>query len=294
MDKTVSKTVPLDEDNWRDNYRFGQLIGEGHVGQVYRAVDVAGNVTTAQTGRDVVIKIYQREEKANQFRREVVVMKRVSGHPNVVRLLASHSGSIKGIVMPFYGEVDLHRHVWQCDGLSEIKTAGITRDLLSALQHIHSCEVIHRDVKPENMILDQDGKAILLDFDVACSVSDTFSKSKRCGSPGYLAPEVIQYMPCSFSSDVFSVGCVTYFMIAKVHPFVKSKDETVDDQLNHGIECKVSFGKRFKVVSRQCLKFILATIVRDPCHLIAILFRSTARCAFLMRYLCSLNGARLG
>eukprot|EP00928_Gymnodinium_smaydae_P010132 TRINITY_DN13805_c1_g2_i1.p1 TRINITY_DN13805_c1_g2~~TRINITY_DN13805_c1_g2_i1.p1 ORF type:complete len:282 (+),score=56.96 TRINITY_DN13805_c1_g2_i1:313-1158(+) len=166
--------------------------------------------------------------------------------------------------MPFYGEVDLHGYVWQCDGLSELKAVGVTRDLLSALQHIHSCGIIHRDVKPENMILGHDGRAVLLDFDVACDASDRVAIAAASGSPGYIAPEVLLGRPCSFSADIFSVGSVVYFMFAKVHPFLKKKGATLDDVVDHTTKCNVTFGRRFSNVSRKCLEFVVSILERDP------------------------------
>eukprot|EP00928_Gymnodinium_smaydae_P091790 TRINITY_DN7552_c0_g1_i1.p1 TRINITY_DN7552_c0_g1~~TRINITY_DN7552_c0_g1_i1.p1 ORF type:complete len:371 (-),score=40.26 TRINITY_DN7552_c0_g1_i1:177-1289(-) len=247
-----------------DDYVLQSIIGEGSMGQAYRAIDVSGHSEDARQLVEVVVKIYAHDKAANQFENEVAMMKRVSGHPNVVEFLASRSAPITGIVMPFYGDVNLHRYVWQCDGLPEFQAAGITRDLLCALQHVHSCGILHRDVKPENMVLDQTGRTVLLDFDVACDTSDRVALAIRCGSIGYVAPEVIQCMPCSFSSDIFSVGCVVYYMVAKVHPFIKKKGETPDDIMKNGIACKLSFGKRFKNVSMEYLNFIGSIVLRTP------------------------------
>eukprot|EP00928_Gymnodinium_smaydae_P001400 TRINITY_DN10518_c0_g1_i2.p1 TRINITY_DN10518_c0_g1~~TRINITY_DN10518_c0_g1_i2.p1 ORF type:complete len:305 (+),score=26.88 TRINITY_DN10518_c0_g1_i2:251-1165(+) len=191
-------------------------------------------------------------------------MKRVRGHPNVVNLLTSYSRGGMGIVMPFYGEADLFKYVWQRDGLPEIEAAGVTRDLLSALHHVHGCGIVHRDVKPENMILDQDGKAVLLDFDVACYIADTAATSARRGSPGYMAPEVLEGNPCCFSSDVFSAGCVVYFMIAKVHPFVKKKEVSTDEILECNKLCELTFTRRFNAVSRECRQFVSSIVVKHP------------------------------
>eukprot|EP00928_Gymnodinium_smaydae_P081925 TRINITY_DN65353_c0_g1_i1.p1 TRINITY_DN65353_c0_g1~~TRINITY_DN65353_c0_g1_i1.p1 ORF type:complete len:227 (+),score=25.74 TRINITY_DN65353_c0_g1_i1:43-681(+) len=201
----MSSALPQGACTWFDNYKFQKIVGEGSAGNVYLALDVAGQATKGRASKEVVVKIYKNDAAVHKFTKEVEFMQRVNGHPNVVNLLTSHSVVTKGIIMPFYGEVDLHSYVWQCNGLPDSKAASITRDLLAALRHVHACGIIHRDVKPENMILDQDARAVLLDFDVACDASDLLARSVPCGSPGYVAPEAIEGKPGGFSSDIFSV-----------------------------------------------------------------------------------------
>eukprot|EP00928_Gymnodinium_smaydae_P006562 TRINITY_DN12331_c0_g1_i1.p1 TRINITY_DN12331_c0_g1~~TRINITY_DN12331_c0_g1_i1.p1 ORF type:complete len:187 (+),score=14.61 TRINITY_DN12331_c0_g1_i1:52-612(+) len=176
------------------NYMFQECIGEGQIGKAYRAILAMSEGAPSQ---EVVVKVYS-DDEGGRFRNEIELMERVNGQPNVVKILASYSQGTKSIVMRYYGEYDLHQHVWQCDGISEFKAAGVTRDLLSALQHIHGCGILHRDVKPENLILGQDGKTVLLDFDLSCYASDTLATQTQSGSPGFLAPEVIQGKRCSF------------------------------------------------------------------------------------------------
>eukprot|EP00928_Gymnodinium_smaydae_P009818 TRINITY_DN13678_c1_g2_i4.p1 TRINITY_DN13678_c1_g2~~TRINITY_DN13678_c1_g2_i4.p1 ORF type:complete len:367 (-),score=46.93 TRINITY_DN13678_c1_g2_i4:347-1447(-) len=245
------------------DYSFQECIGGGSMGKVYRAIDMSGQATLGGTSRVVVVKVYSDDQKEITFSNEVELMKRVNGHLNVVEILTYSVGG-KGIIMPYYGDYDFHQYVWQCDGILEFQSAGVTRDLLSALQHVHGRGIIHRDVKPENMILGHDGRAVLLDFDLACYASDTLATRTKSGSLGFMAPEVIRGEPCSFLSDVFSVGCVVYFMIAKVTPFLKKKGMTTDEVEEANEECKVSFGRRFNNVSRDYLDFVLSIIVSDP------------------------------
>eukprot|EP00928_Gymnodinium_smaydae_P088112 TRINITY_DN72257_c0_g1_i1.p1 TRINITY_DN72257_c0_g1~~TRINITY_DN72257_c0_g1_i1.p1 ORF type:complete len:402 (+),score=74.39 TRINITY_DN72257_c0_g1_i1:76-1206(+) len=249
---------------WTDKYDLKKCIGEGQAGTVYRAVDVAGNASKGRKSQEVVIKMHKDADEG-KFAKEVELLERVSGHPNVGALLTSHSVA-KGIVMPFYGELDLYGYVWQCDGLSELQATRITRDLLAALDHVHACGVIHRDVKPENIVLAEDGRAVLLDFDIACDSSDATAVALAGGTPGYIAPEVLEGNACTFLSDVFSVGCVVYFMFARVHPFLKKIGATLDDVLDNNFDCKIRFGRRFRNVSRDCLEFIVMTAMRNPRH----------------------------
>eukprot|EP00928_Gymnodinium_smaydae_P006563 TRINITY_DN12332_c0_g1_i1.p1 TRINITY_DN12332_c0_g1~~TRINITY_DN12332_c0_g1_i1.p1 ORF type:complete len:347 (-),score=40.96 TRINITY_DN12332_c0_g1_i1:70-1110(-) len=246
------------ESPWSDRYEVQERVGEGNAGAVYRAIDVTA-LSEARVSREVAVKIYRNKKS---FKREVQMMQRLRGHPNVVQLLTSHSVPTMAVVMPFYSAGDLHSYVWNCDGLSESQAARVTCDLLSALQHIHGLDIIHRDIKPENVSMDKNGRPVLMDFDIACKSSDITSGT-LCGSPGYMAPEIIDGAPWTFASDVFAIGCVAYFMFAKMHPF-PTKPMTVESILEKSAQCNLRFGRRFVDVSSECKAFISAIIVRDP------------------------------
>eukprot|EP00928_Gymnodinium_smaydae_P091791 TRINITY_DN7552_c0_g2_i1.p1 TRINITY_DN7552_c0_g2~~TRINITY_DN7552_c0_g2_i1.p1 ORF type:complete len:406 (-),score=60.16 TRINITY_DN7552_c0_g2_i1:245-1336(-) len=234
-------------------------MGDGGAGSVYRAIDVASLSTKGRSSREVAVKIYRDKGK---FNREVRALQRVSGHPNVVELLTSHIEATQAIVMPLYSGGELHAYVWKCDGLSEIKAASVTSDLLSALQHVHGLDIIHSDVKPENVCLGQNGRAVLTDFDIACTSFEALARTPR-GTPGYMAPEIIKGKPCSVLSDVFAVGCVVYFMFAKIHPF-RTKSMSNQSIMDKTVECNLKFGSRFHGLSLDCIAFVSSTVLREP------------------------------
>eukprot|EP00928_Gymnodinium_smaydae_P072137 TRINITY_DN55554_c0_g1_i1.p1 TRINITY_DN55554_c0_g1~~TRINITY_DN55554_c0_g1_i1.p1 ORF type:complete len:219 (+),score=31.19 TRINITY_DN55554_c0_g1_i1:543-1199(+) len=102
-----------------------------------------------------------------------------------------------------------------------------------------------------------------MDFDMACQSSDELARSVLCGSIGYIAPEVIMNKVWSCGSDVFSLGCVVYFMVAKQHPFVK-KPVTREAVLESTVECNLRFGRRFDEMSLTYSAFVSSIVVREP------------------------------
>lgn len=89
------------------------------------------------------------------------------------------------------------------------------RELLLALDYLHSMGIVHRDLKPENLILaskDNDHDFKIADFGLACYVKENELLYLRCGSPGYVAPELLEDKGYSFKADVFSAGVILYVM----------------------------------------------------------------------------------
>lgn len=104
------------------------------------------------------------------------------------------------------------------EAFSEIRIRNIIRSLLDALAYLASQDIMHRDLKPENILLDKGEKVKIADFGLATFIHVDDYLFKKCGTPGYIAPEVFKYDPKDPSTfyddrcDVFSVGCILYHM----------------------------------------------------------------------------------
>lgn len=215
------------------------IIGQGSMGVVIHAFD-------RKLARDVAIKIFSNEEARNsqlqaRFGRESKVLASLN-HPNIVRILswgATDSGA-PFIVMEYLDGVALSAEIGAGKKLSSGRFHLVCADILSGLEHAHSHDLIHRDIKPGNIMLcGENGKttAKLVDFGLAVSAvagarpgsqttvpcsspADSSSRTdNRAGTPAYMSPEQCRGEAASKLSEIYSFGCVMFECLAGKPPF---------------------------------------------------------------------------
>ena len=203
-------------------FQIRGLLGEGGVGRVYRAID-------SQTGQEVALKClqpkYATEGKIRRrFMREARAFRRLT-HPNIVKMYDYGEGedSIPFISLEFIEGRTLASMREDDLGLEEL--LDITDDILKALAFAHAQGVYHRDVKPENVVVRNQGgvsTAILLDFGFARLEDDEGEHSKHdaFGTPLYMAPEQISNAaPVGPGVDIYSTGIILYEFLTGGPPF---------------------------------------------------------------------------
>ena len=214
------------------HYRIVELIGTGGMAHVYRAVSIA-------TGRSVAVKVIREEfredpEFLRRFEQEAKAVLRLS-QENIVR--AYGVGTFDGLpyLIMEYVQGRTLKAVLQDNGPMPAKTAiSITCQILQALHAAHSAGIIHRDVKPHNVILTRDGRAKLTDFGIARDTNETtrtMAGDKVIGSVQYISPEQAQGLAVTESSDIYSVGVMLYEMLTGTVPF--DGDTAVSVALRH-------------------------------------------------------------
>eukprot|EP00928_Gymnodinium_smaydae_P049720 TRINITY_DN3338_c0_g3_i1.p1 TRINITY_DN3338_c0_g3~~TRINITY_DN3338_c0_g3_i1.p1 ORF type:complete len:392 (-),score=45.38 TRINITY_DN3338_c0_g3_i1:360-1535(-) len=261
---SVIEELPEAQDPDIRGYAIRAILGNGRSGTVYQAIrDVRSSSNADDEVNEFAIKVYSSDgDRGNVYHygKEVHFLRLVQGHPNVGTLCACLDSPL-AIVMPLY-QSDLFTFVHASNGLSESSAAHIMRGVLRAVQHIHEREVLHRDIKPENIATHgPDNEAILLDFDIACSTSNTIATKETCGTPGYMAPEVVMGATYGTIADLFSVGGVMYFMFGRRGPFEKrpfSRKATYRRTLLR--EC--SFDALFDAVGFACKQLILLLLAK--------------------------------
>ena len=195
-------------------YRVLELLGEGANGAVYRATDGE---------RDVALKMLRSRDPgaAKRFAREARLAAATSSR-HLVPVLAHGDGFI---VMPLYagGSLAARLHAGPL-GLHE--TAGLAAQIAGGLDALHAQEVIHRDVKPSNVLLDGAGTAVLADFGLARGEGSTqvTQEGQLVGTAHYLAPELIAGAAASRASDIYALGCLLYECLVGVPPFSGRSD----------------------------------------------------------------------
>eukprot|EP00928_Gymnodinium_smaydae_P006147 TRINITY_DN12142_c0_g1_i1.p1 TRINITY_DN12142_c0_g1~~TRINITY_DN12142_c0_g1_i1.p1 ORF type:complete len:554 (+),score=50.81 TRINITY_DN12142_c0_g1_i1:98-1663(+) len=176
------------------------------------------------------VKIWDSKATCESVVDEVSKLVKVQGHPHVARLLGVFNAiTWKGergwlMMMENYPGGDLSKLVSDA-AVPEAKALKITEHVLQGLVHIHSVGIIHRDVKLQNVVIAADDRAVLVDFGVAVHVTDMAQLKKRCGTPGYIAPEILTGLGCVTKSDVFSCGVVLYGLLSGVLPFLYEDDD---------------------------------------------------------------------
>lgn len=213
MDKYVGKKLD-------GRYEIQELIGVGGMATVYRAIDTKNK-------RDVAIKILKDEflknsEFIRRFKNESKAIS-VLSHPNIVKVYdVSFGDVIKYIVMEYIDGITLKEYLEQQNNKIEWKMAVyFTAQILKAMQHAHENGIIHRDVKPQNIMLLQDGTIKVTDFGIA-RFSNTETKTmtdKAIGSVHYIAPEQARGDRTDGKSDVYSIGVMLYEMLTGKLPF---------------------------------------------------------------------------
>jgi hypothetical protein len=188
-------------------YRLGRRLGSGGMASVWLARD-------EQLGRDVAVKIVSdvlADDRSylERFRREARVSAGFS-HPNLVRVFDfSATGERPYLVMEYVAGGTLGDRIDAGEaGAMDVERLGI--ELLGALDHIHSAGVVHRDVKPANVLIGADGRARLTDFGIAQPEDATklTGTGQVMGTLRYLAPEVLEGKPATPTSDLYSCGVV--------------------------------------------------------------------------------------
>ncbi|HHT06957.1 MAG TPA: protein kinase [Clostridiales bacterium] len=204
-----------------ERYRLEEMIGEGGMASVYRALDL-------RTGHRVAVKFLRQELQANQefldrFRREATAASRMSHH-NIVNLLdIGDNPNSPYLVFEFVDGKTLKDIITEHGQLPQGTAVQIAIRILSALRHAHEAGVIHRDIKPQNILVDKQGYIKVSDFGIARMVgthtSDMGETQSVMGSVHYFSPEQARGEMATFASDLYSVGCVLYEMLTGHVPF---------------------------------------------------------------------------
>ncbi|KAI6185033.1 Serine/threonine-protein kinase sgk-1 [Aphelenchoides bicaudatus] len=226
--------VEADEDNVNlgpkevktlrpDHFDFLKTIGKGSFGRVYL-------VRYKTDGKIYAMKILGKAKilKRNEIKHVMAernVLKSNINHPFLVSLHYSFQTKEKlYFVLDFLNGGELFHHLQKERSFTETRARFYAAEIASAIGYLHSCGIIYRDLKPENLLLDRYGHVVLTDFGLCKEgVRSTDTTSTFCGTPEYLAPEIIQRKPYGHAVDWWTLGAVLYEMMFGLPPFY-SKD----------------------------------------------------------------------
>lgn len=201
-------------------YLLEELVGEGGMANVYRAMDL-------KEQRTVAVKILKEEcteseEMVRRFKNESKAIS-ILNHPGIVKVYdVSVTDKIQYMVMEYVDGVTLKEYLSLRGGpLTWKETLHFITQVLEALSHAHSKGVVHRDVKPQNIMLQSNGQVKLMDFGIArFSQAENYALGdKAIGSVHYISPEQAKGMPTDATTDIYSVGVMMYEMLSGKLPF---------------------------------------------------------------------------
>jgi serine/threonine protein kinase len=214
-------------DRFGERYRIIERIGRGGMGVVYKALDL-------ELDRLVALKMIRPDlvrdpGMLERFKQELLLAGEVT-HENVIRIhdLGDTDG-IKYISMRFIEGSNLKELIQTAGRLSAERVISLAVQICEGLQAAHRQGVIHRDLKPHNIMVDRGGQVHVMDFGIARSVrsEDTPTRKTVIGTPEYLSPEQASGGPTDARSDIYSLGCVIYEMATGESPFAGSAPEEV-------------------------------------------------------------------
>lgn len=201
------------------NYRLVREIGRGSMGTVYLAHQES-------LGRDLAIKVLPAEltreaDFLERFKREARIAASLR-HPNIIQVFdAAESDGCHYLVMEYLGGRDLRECLQPGVPYGVEATLKVVDQILSALQHAHEHQIVHRDVKPANVLVAENGMVTLTDFSIAhCRDSVRLTRTgMMVGTPEYMAPEQFEGEGVDARADLYATGVILYEMLTGVQPF---------------------------------------------------------------------------
>ena len=211
-----------------DRYRLVKLLGAGGMGVVWQAWD-------ERLHRPVALKMLRAQPELSEAERQLATDRamreaRINAglhHPHAVTVfdVIEHEGQ-PCIVMQLVESTPLSVLLAEHGTLSASETARVGAQVSSALAAAHKLRIVHRDIKPGNILITADGSAMISDFGISHALGDATITATGVihGTPAYLAPEAARGLPANFASDVFSLGSTMYAMLEGSPPFGADKN----------------------------------------------------------------------
>ncbi|KAJ8331017.1 hypothetical protein O5D80_001027 [Batrachochytrium dendrobatidis] len=201
-----------------EKYDMQHTIGTGAFSEVKLAVE-------RSNGQKYAIKVIDKAKckgKEGMIEMEVNILKRVR-HPNIVQLYEMYEFNDKiYLVMELVTGGELFDEVVGRGKYTEKETAKTIQRILGAIDYLHALGIVHRDLKPENLLLSEKGKSskiMISDFGLSKIFNDVEVMKTACGTPGYVAPEVLRRQGYGREVDIWSLGVITYILLCGYPPF---------------------------------------------------------------------------
>ncbi|XP_078399440.1 NUAK family SNF1-like kinase 1 isoform X1 [Cetorhinus maximus] len=219
--------------NLKHRYQILQTLGRGAYGKVKKAQETA-------TGRTVAIKSVRKDRVQEELdrihiQREMEIMSSLN-HPNIIRINEVFENKDKIIIiMDYCSNGELYDYVNEHHRLSENEARKAFRQIVSAVHYCHKKGIVHRDLKLENILLDENFNVKLADF----GLSNLYHKDRLletyCGSPLYASPEIVNGFPYQGPEvDCWALGVLLYTLVCGTMPFDSRSYKTLVQQISHG------------------------------------------------------------
>ncbi len=215
-------------------YEIQDVLGRGGMGAVYKGFDPAiSRAVAIKTIAKSSLDAGELEHLLARFRHEAQVVGRLA-HPGIVQIYDyGEDEELAYIVMELVNGKTLAEHLAQHANYDLREIGEIVRQLLDALGHAHAAGVVHRDMKPSNILINRDGGIKISDFGIAhTEASELTQHGDVLGTPHYMAPEQFLGLPIVVATDLYAVGVIAYDLLTGSKPFVGSTATVMQQVLN--------------------------------------------------------------
>lgn len=260
--KEESKKKATGPAKIEDNYKMGKIIGRGAFSVVKEGIRKANNKKYAI--KCISKKLIDKKELA-LLEREIDIMKKLQ-HPNIIQLMeVIDTPETLYLVLEFAPGGELFDAIVNKGQYSEEDAAHLVKQILEAIKYVHDHGIAHRDLKPENLLLGEstDGKDFvkIADFGLSKDFGEEQLQTS-CGTPDYVAPEVLLGEPYDMSVDIWSIGVITYVLLCGFPPFYGEAQKELFENIMSG---SYDFpDPEWTEVSQEAKDFIRHILVVDP------------------------------
>ncbi|KAL8184916.1 UNVERIFIED_CONTAM: hypothetical protein K2H54_032183 [Gekko kuhli] len=248
-------------------YLLLETLGSGHFGVVKRCQER----TTSTFYAAKCVKVRRRKGSRlgvdrEQVEREVSILQQLE-HPCIMRLHDTFASKTEMVlILELIHGGELFDFIAEKEVLVEAEAVEFLQQILQGVAYMHSCRIAHFDLKPENIMLfqkdDPNPKIKIIDFGLAQNLEEGTTFKSLCGTPQYIAPEVINYEALSCATDMWSIGVITYILLSGMSPF---QGETDTETLSNVVAGSYEFeDKYFSQTSELAKDFIQQLLVKEP------------------------------
>jgi eukaryotic-like serine/threonine-protein kinase len=245
-----------------ERYEIVRLLGQGGMGAVYHARD-------RELEREVALKVIRSDMAANpeilrRFKQELILARQIT-HKNVIRIFdLGQADGIKFITMEYIEGEDLQGLLRSKKKLEPAEAATIMAQVCRALEAAHAEGVIHRDLKPQNIMLDKSGRVYVMDFGIARSLvtKGMTQTGALIGTPDYMSPEQAKGQTLDVRSDLFTVGIIFYELLTGQTPY--ESDTTMGKLWKRTSEPARPIGELDKTIPQPIAAIVTRCLEIDP------------------------------
>ncbi len=248
-------------DKLDNRYELRELIGTGGMAQVYLAYDTI-------LKREVAVKLLAHtftddDDSIRRFKREAASTTELS-HENIVSIYDVGQDDVPFIVMEYIGGTDLKTYIKNHNPIPNTVVVNIMEKILSAISYAHNHGIIHRDIKPQNILIDIDDTVKITDFGIALAISQhsITQTNSLLGSVHYMSPEQAKGGMATHSSDIYSLGIVLYELLTAEVPF--NGESPVSVALKHFQQDLPSIQDKNPDVPQALENVVLKATAKEP------------------------------
>eukprot|EP01018_Ginkgo_biloba_P027021 Gb_09628 [translate_table: standard] len=240
-----------------ENYHVVELVGEGSFGKVYKG-------RRKYTGQTVAMKFIMKHGKSEKdienLRQEIEILRQLK-HENIIEMLDAFESPQEFCVVTEFAQGELFEILEDDKCLPEAQVQAIAKQLVRALHYLHSHRIIHRDMKPQNILIGAGAVVKLCDFGFARAMScNTMVLRSIKGTPLYMAPELVREQPYNHTADLWSLGVILYELYVGQPPFYTNSVYTL---IRHIVKDPVKYPDNISPNFKSFLKGLLNKVSQN-------------------------------